>query len=120
MLAGKRPCARYDAELQRVKTSPEMKHYNEQHADLYRYTSEQSGNNINDVEGLQQLYNILFIEDLYNFTLPNWTKKVYPEKMISVSAYSFTIPAKTKLLQRLKIGKLIGNYRIEYLGVDIL
>jgi lysosomal acid phosphatase len=90
-----------------VKASPEFKHYNEEHADLYRYTSEQSGRSIHDPETLEYLYNTLFIEELNNLTLPNWTKAVYPEKMISVAAYSFTIPAKTKLLQRLKIGKLV-------------
>ncbi|PNF25318.1 hypothetical protein B7P43_G10948 [Cryptotermes secundus] len=109
ILAGKRPCAQYEAELLRVKTSPEVRRYNEEHADLYRYTSEQSGNKIHDAESLEFLYNTLFIEELYNFTLPNWTKKVFPEQMMSVASYSFTIPAKTKLLQRLKIGPLVGQ-----------
>lgn len=111
ILAGKRPCASYDAELLRVKTSPEMRRYNEEHADLYRYTSEQSGSNIHDPESLEFLCNTLFIEELYNLTLPNWTKSVYPQKMMSVSSYSFTVPAKTRLLQRLKIGKLVGDYQ---------
>jgi lysosomal acid phosphatase len=84
-----------------------MKQYNEEHADLYRYTSEQSGKNIHDPDSLEELYSVLCIEEMNNLTLPNWTKAVYPEKMISVAAYSFTIPAKTKLLQRLKIGKLV-------------
>jgi lysosomal acid phosphatase len=89
-----------------VKTSPEMKRYNEEHADLYRYLSEQSGKNIHDPKNVQNLYSTLFIEELNNLTLPNWTNAVYPE-IKSVSRYSFTIPAKTKLLQRLKIGKLL-------------
>jgi lysosomal acid phosphatase len=91
----------------RVKTSPEMKRYNEEHADLYRYTSEHTGTSIHDPETLEHLYNTLFIEEVNNLTLPNWTKAVYPEKMISVAAYSFIIPTKTKLLQRLKMGKLV-------------
>lgn len=107
ILAGKRPCARYDAELLRVKTSPEMKRYNEEHAELYRITSEHSGKSVHDPETLEQLYNTLFIEEVNNLILPNWTKEVYPEKMVSVAAYSFTIPAKNKLLQRLKIGPLV-------------
>jgi len=90
-----------------VKTSPEMKRYNEEHAELYRITSEHSGKSVHDPETLEQLYNTLFIEEVNNLILPNWTKEVYPEKMVSVAAYSFTIPAKNKLLQRLKIGKLV-------------
>ena len=90
-----------------MKTSPEMKHYNEEHADLYRYISEQSGTSIHDPDTLGDLYDILFIEDMNNLTLPNWTQAVYPDKMISIVAYAFTIPAKTKLLQKLKMGKLV-------------
>lgn len=90
-----------------MKTSREMKRYNEEHADLYQYTSEHSGKSVHDPETLEQLYSVLFIEEVNNLTLPNWTMAVYPEKMISVAAYSFTIPAKTKLLQRLKMGKLV-------------
>lgn len=90
-----------------MKSSPEVRRFNEEHADLYRYTSEQSGNKIDDAENIEFLYNTLFIEDLYNFTLPNWTKKVFPEQMKPVASYSFTIPARTKILQRLKIGKLV-------------
>lgn len=84
-----------------------MKRYNEDHTNLYRYSSENSGKSIHDPETLEQLYSTLFIEEVNNLTLPNWTKAVYPEKMISVAAYSFSIPAKNKLLQRLKIGKLV-------------
>jgi len=84
-----------------------MTHYNEEHADLYRYTSEHSGNNIHDPDTLEHLYDVLFIEELNNLTLPNWTKAVYPEQMKPVAAYSFTTNTKTKLLQRLKIGKLV-------------
>lgn len=87
--------------------SPEMKRYNEEHADLYRYTSEYSGKNIHDPETLQSVFDTLFIEELNNLTLPNWTMEVYPEKMLPVAVYGFTLPAKTKLLQKLKIGKLV-------------
>jgi hypothetical protein len=86
-------------------TSPEMKRYNEEHAELYRYLSEQSGQNIHDFVSLEFLYSTLLAEELNNLTLPNWTKAFYPE-IIPTQAYSLTIPVKTKLLQRLKIGKL--------------
>lgn len=117
ILAGKRSCAQYDAELLRVKTSPEVRRYNEEHADLYKYTSEHSGNKIHDAESLEFLYNTLFIEELYNFTLPIWTQKVFPEQMVSVASYSFTIPAKTQILQRLKIGKLLWECELLIIGV---
>ncbi|XP_069703816.1 prostatic acid phosphatase-like [Periplaneta americana] len=109
VLAGERPCPRYNAEMERVKSSPEMKRFNEEHAELYKYISEKSGAVVHDPESLEYIYNTLFIEDLYNLTLPNWTKEVYPDKMKPVASFSFTVPAKTKLLQRLKIGPLMGE-----------
>lgn len=109
VLAGERPCPRYSAEMERVKSSPEMKRYNKQHAGLYKYLSEKTESNVQDPTSLEYIYNTLFIEDLYNLTLPNWTKEVYPDKMNPVASFSFTLPSKTKLLQRLKIGPLVGE-----------
>ncbi|PSN43945.1 hypothetical protein C0J52_03761 [Blattella germanica] len=87
-----------------LKNSAELKKYNIEHARLYNYVVEHSGNNISDPETLEYVYDTLFIEELYNLTLPNWTKEVYPGEMASVAAFSFTLHAKTKEMQRLLIG----------------
>ncbi|KOC69430.1 Prostatic acid phosphatase [Habropoda laboriosa] len=47
--------------------------------------------------------------NLYNKTLPKWTKSVFPEKLKPIAAKSFTINAHNKILQRLKSGSLLGE-----------
>lgn len=57
---------------------------------------------------VQRINNTLFIEQLYNKTLPEWTKKVYPSADMSyVSALAFQFSTYTRPMARLKVGPLI-------------
>ena len=64
---------------------------------------------ISSLLSVKQLYDTLFIESLYNKTLPEWTKSVYPDKLMPIVVKSFTINAYNKILQRLKSGTLLGE-----------
>ena len=64
---------------------------------------------ISSLLSVEQLYDTLFIESLYNKTLPEWTKSVYPDKLMPIAVKSFTINAYNKVLQRLKSGTLLGQ-----------
>nr|CAD7408913.1 unnamed protein product [Timema cristinae] len=46
-------------------------------------------------------------KEKYNFTLPEWTKSVYPDKMKPLAELDFVVPTKTTLLKRLKSGPLL-------------
>lgn len=60
------------------------------------------------MEGIQRINNTLFIEELYNKSLPEWTKKIYPSAdMTAVAAFTFSISTYTRQLARLKSGPLI-------------
>ncbi|XP_058806641.1 prostatic acid phosphatase-like [Phymastichus coffea] len=109
ILAGKKYCDKYAYELQRVLTSPEMKKIDEDNAELYKYLSQVTGKSISSLETIEYLYNTLYIEELYNKTLPAWTENVYPDKMKSLASKSFTIQAYNKILQRLKMGPLLKD-----------
>ena len=103
----KKYCPRYEEELERVQNSPEMKEFNEKHAKLFEYVASNSGSHVRNAGELEGVYDNLFIEELYNLTLPEWTKKVYPDEMKPVAAFSFTVLCKTDLLKRLKVGKFL-------------
>ncbi|XP_012268558.2 prostatic acid phosphatase [Athalia rosae] len=109
ILAGKKECPRYNLELKKVVNSPEMREINERNKDLYEYVTKNSGNLITSILDIERVYDTLFIEELFNFTLPEWTKSVYPEKMKPLAELSFTLEAHTKILQRLRSGLLIGE-----------
>ncbi|XP_046387697.1 prostatic acid phosphatase-like [Ischnura elegans] len=109
ILAGKKPCPRYEYEFKKSKELPEIKMLNEESKELYKYLTEKTGKLVHDIESVEFLYNTLTIEERFNFTLPEWTKGVYPDKMEYLAAFSFTLPTYTKELQRLKMGPLISE-----------
>ncbi|XP_076292878.1 prostatic acid phosphatase [Lasioglossum baleicum] len=109
VLAAKKYCPRYDYELRKVLNSAEIKRIDKGNKKLYAYLTEKSGNNISSLRTLEQLYDTLFIESLYNKTLPEWTKSVFPDALKPIAAKSFTINAHNKILQTLKSGSLLGE-----------
>ncbi|KAK9302294.1 hypothetical protein QLX08_005717 [Tetragonisca angustula] len=109
ILAAKKYCPRYDYELKKVLNSPEIQKINKENERLYAYLTEKTGNKISSLRSVEQLYDILFIENLYNKTLPEWTKSIYPDKLKLIAIKSFTTSAYNKILQRLKSGSLLGE-----------
>lgn len=76
---------------------------------LLDYMTKMSGKKINTLDEIEYIYNTLYIESLYNFTLPEWTKTIYPDGIKQLAELSFSIPAYNKILARLKIGTLVGR-----------
>nr|CAD7596616.1 unnamed protein product [Timema genevievae] len=107
LLAAKKLCPAYEEELIRMKNSPEMIDLDKINAELYAYLTNHTGRKISNVEDVEYLYNTLLIEEKYNFTLPEWTKSVYPDKMKPLAEIDFVVPTKTTLLKRLKSGPLL-------------
>uniref|UniRef100_A0A6M2E009 acid phosphatase n=1 Tax=Xenopsylla cheopis TaxID=163159 RepID=A0A6M2E009_XENCH len=114
VLAAKKFCPAYSAELDRVLSSPEYRKINAKNAELYKYLTAQTGRLISNIEGVERIYNCLFIEDLYNKTLPDWTMDVYPDKMINISILSFKTYTRTDLLKRLKTGPLLKEILLRF------
>lgn len=76
---------------------------------MYVYLSNHTGSDVSSMQELEYLYNTLYIESLYGFKLPNWTKEVFPEKMRPWADFSFRINCYTPKLQRLKMGLLVND-----------
>lgn len=109
VLAAKKYCPKYNYELGRVLNSPAIKKIDKENKQLYEYLTEKSGSKISSLRTVEQLYYTLFIEDVYNKTLPEWTKSVFPDVLKPLAEKSFTINAYNKILQRLKSGSLLGE-----------
>lgn len=107
LLAAKKLCPVYEESLKALGKSTEFKEINEKLKPIYQYLTEKTGKKVNSLQSVQNIYNCLFIEELYNFTLPEWTKEVYPDKLKPVSGLSFAVKAYTPLLARLKSGPLL-------------
>ncbi|XP_035775873.1 prostatic acid phosphatase-like [Anopheles albimanus] len=107
VLAAKKRCPAFDHALKVYRQSEPYHSYNSSLEPLYRYLTEHTGQTYNSMSGVQNLYSCLLIEELNNFTLPDWTKQVYPEPLRSISAVTFGVKTNTSQLARLKMGPLV-------------
>lgn len=107
VLAAKKSCPAYDYALKKYKQSDEFQAYNKSLTPVYEYLTAHSGRRVDSLTSAQNIYSCMHIEDLNNFTLPEWTKQVYPEPLRAISARSFATKTNTPQLARLKTGPLI-------------
>lgn len=107
VLAMKKPCAKYNALMQQLLKSDEFVTINHKLHDLYAYLTKYTGALIADLVNLEYVYNTLYIESVNNFTLPDWTKPIFPEKLKPWADFSFAVDCYTPAMARLKTGPLL-------------
>lgn len=106
-IAMKKPCPVYEEALKEIYKSPKILEINEKNKDLYEYLTNHTGSPIKDILAVEFLYNTLEIEKENNFTLPNWTEAVFPDKMKYLASLSLAIFTDTTLMKRLRAGPLL-------------
>lgn len=106
VLAMKKPCPMYNTLMEQLLKSDEFLNINHKLHDLYAYLTKYTGTPITNLITLEYVYNTLYIESINNFTLPNWTKPVFPQKLQPWAAFSFAVDCYTPQLARLKTGPL--------------
>ncbi|XP_059059758.1 prostatic acid phosphatase-like [Achroia grisella] len=107
VLAMEKPCTRYRIAYDEHIKSKEYVDRLHEYQGLMQYLSAHTGEKVTDYNHINNIYNVLYIEDLYNFTLPNWTQSVYPDKLLEPAGYSFTTNTALPILARLKVGPLL-------------
>lgn len=55
----------------------------------------------------EELYNILLVEQDNELALPEWTKSVFPEKMLPLAERRLTMLTETPYMKRMKAGPLL-------------
>lgn len=107
ILSGSPPCNIYNSEMAYlVVKDPLFAQINIEFADTYKYLTNYSGDTVTSIVGLASIRDALYIEQRFNFTLPDWTSSVYPEPIevlngISAKLYSYT--TEMKRLSKYKI-----------------
>lgn len=114
VLAAKKSCPVYDYELKKLYKSQEFRAFDKKFKPIYKYLSDHSGKVVDSLQSVQNIYSCLHIEEIYNLTLPDWTKEVYPEKMFEISGLSFAVKTYTPTLARLKSGMLLKDILTHY------
>lgn len=101
----RKPCPSYDRAYENLYKSEKLQIINQQNAELYKYLTKNTGNNISTVLKVESLYNTLEIQELNNLTLPEWTKPVYPEKMRTMASLALALFTDNDFMKRMKGGR---------------
>jgi len=114
LLSSHADCPRFDELQKEIATGQFMRDIFVKNRDLFEYISTHAGENITDIVRLDYIYDTLLIENIYNKTLPDWTKRVFPDgtlewkgKFKELRDLSFTVDTLNHELKRLKGGPFV-------------
>ncbi|XP_066144133.1 prostatic acid phosphatase-like isoform X4 [Euwallacea fornicatus] len=102
LLLVRKPCAAYHRERDRVVKSEEMQSRFKQYQDLFKGLTKYTGRVVKDFGDVEDVFSTLKAEEGYNFTLPEWTKQFYPEKMLEPTVFSYILNSWNDKMNRLK------------------
>ncbi|XP_030746229.1 testicular acid phosphatase homolog [Sitophilus oryzae] len=97
-------CAKYDQEFIDVHSSAKVEQYNKEYSNLYKYLTEHTGMEINNIEAVESLYNTLDIQQLNNLTLPDWVNSSLLAEMKIIGAQNLAIYSETEYMKKMKGG----------------
>ncbi|XP_049782248.1 lysosomal acid phosphatase-like [Schistocerca cancellata] len=109
LIVMKKPCPRYEKELQQMYNSPEIQKINEENSELYKYLSKHTGKTIQSILDVEYLYNTLEIEEKRKLQLPAWTAGYYPDKLRTLAAKSLALFSESQTMKRLNGGPLVKH-----------
>ncbi|ODN03821.1 Lysosomal acid phosphatase [Orchesella cincta] len=100
-------CPAYTSEFKRVLECPLIEEFKKSHQETFQYIKEHTGMDEVNIENVGQVHDTLFIQSLYNISLPNWTEKVYPEPMKTMSDLGFQILSANREMMKFNGGPLL-------------
>ncbi|XP_068907895.1 venom acid phosphatase Acph-1-like [Tenebrio molitor] len=102
-------CSDFQKLYSELVQSPKVVRELEQHAKILEYISEHSGVQVRSYVDLFFLYVCLETEHQYGLTLPEWTKKVFPQPLQEFAIKSYGLLTSTTELRRFTSGTLLKN-----------
>ncbi|KAL3289473.1 hypothetical protein HHI36_022896 [Cryptolaemus montrouzieri] len=107
MIASKQECPTYDILYEELFKSHKYKKILQENSELFQYLTEYTGENIDTIRKVEEIYNTLQIEELHNLTLPEWTHEVYPDLLKPLAAYSLASFTETDFMKKIKGGPFV-------------
>ncbi len=102
-------CSKLEKLEKALDEDPEIKSLVDANAWLFQYLTEHSGANITNLWDIDYLFDVLFIEKLYNKSLPAWTQKVFPDQMRPLKDLTFKLNTWNGEMKRLRAGPMIQH-----------
>ncbi|KAK9886481.1 hypothetical protein WA026_016764 [Henosepilachna vigintioctopunctata] len=118
ILAMKKECPKYNKLLEDLYRTAFLKNITHQYHDLYAYLARYSGSSVGNPDDVEYIYNTFTIERSFNYTLPPWALKVFPDKMKYLASLSFALYTYTPELIRLKTGPFFNLITEHFINIS--
>ncbi|KAL3280836.1 hypothetical protein HHI36_004067 [Cryptolaemus montrouzieri] len=109
-----KPCPKFDYLSKKLANTGTYGKIEKNNKKLYEYLTNATGDHIHKLSQASHLYDTLFIESLYNYTLPDWTKEVYPEPLLTCSKQSFAFRTSTPKLAKFRVGQIFHKIEKQF------
>lgn len=109
-------CPKYKKLFEALSDDPEIADIIAKNDWIFKYLSKHTGQKVENLLDIDYLYDTLFIENLYNKTLPKWTHKVFPDQMKPMKDLSFKLNTWTPAMKRLRGGPIVQSILDHFQG----
>ncbi|XP_022909416.1 venom acid phosphatase Acph-1-like [Onthophagus taurus] len=100
-------CPNYVKELNKIYESEDYKNLLSDHKETFEYIEENSGKPIKTLYDVFSIYQTLHAEETMNFTLPEWTKPIYPGLIDQLAGKQCEFENYNPILKRLNGGRML-------------
>ncbi|KAF2883594.1 hypothetical protein ILUMI_22589 [Ignelater luminosus] len=107
IIAQKRKCQLYDAAIEAAYKSEDVQKIDKENQDLYRYLTENTGEEVNNIAKVETLYNTFNIEMIHNLSLPKWIDNLSMDNLRTIAAKHLALFSDTTFMKRLKGGPFL-------------
>ncbi|KAL2740855.1 venom acid phosphatase Acph-1-like isoform X2 [Vespula squamosa] len=110
-------CPTYEAALEKVRKSKEVREKTALYANVLKYLTEKTGMEVNTLSTVYEIFNLLTAQRSMNLTLPEWCNEDMYNTMEDIVYLEYEIRSYTAELRRLTGGMLIRKF-IENMNIN--
>ncbi|EFA02696.1 Venom acid phosphatase Acph-1-like Protein [Tribolium castaneum] len=100
-------CSTFKQKFTEIVTAPKWQKEFKKHKTTFDYIAENTGLEVNNYFDVFHLYLCLTTEKEFGFTLPEWTKNVYPQPLKDFAIKTYELMSATSELRRLSSGGML-------------
>lgn len=117
LLLVRKSCPRYHEALMEVMESSEVRQFLNDSQELLDNLTTITGSDIKTPDDVQSLFSTLKAEDDFGLALPEWIREYYPDKMLPLVTFGYTLNVYNDELKRLKGGPFLKKTISEWEAV---
>ncbi|XP_025418525.1 lysosomal acid phosphatase-like isoform X2 [Sipha flava] len=113
VLAMSEACPLYSQELEKIQNDEDVQSFYAQFSSVIKYIFNNAGATMEEkskpIYFITTVFQALTIESKFNYTLPDWTKRIFPEPLTTIAIKNYELSTHNNIMKRLKCGPLLKD-----------